>query len=77
VVRTSAAEYLLEGTLAVRPHRPDGKRPLEIVVRLHEIDSGKHLWSRSCTETVDSRDPVAIAEIVAARLAATILAAKG
>jgi hypothetical protein len=77
VVRTSAAEYLLEGTLAVRPHRPDGKRPLEIVVRLHEIDSGKHIWSHSCTATVDSRDPVSIAEMVAARLAATILAAKG
>jgi hypothetical protein len=77
VVRTSAAEYLLEGTLAVRPHRPDGKRPLEIVVRLHEIDSGRHIWSRSCTATLDSRDLVATAEMVAARLAATILAAQG
>lgn len=77
VVRTSAAEYLLEGTLAVRPHRPDGKRPLEIVVRLHEIESGKHISSHSCTATVDSRDPVSTAEMLAARLAATILAAKG
>lgn len=76
VVRGSAAEYLLEGTLAVGPHRADGRRPLEIVVRLHEIESGKHLWSRSCVETVDCEDAVAIAEQLAARLAASMLAAQ-
>jgi hypothetical protein len=77
VALTSAAEYLLEGSVDVGPFQSDGKRPLEIVVRLHEIESGKHLWSRSCKETMDPRDLVSAAEMVAARLAATILAAKG
>jgi hypothetical protein len=75
-VRASAAEYLLEGTLAVGPQQADGRRPLEIVVRMHEIDSGKHVWSRTCTETVASEDAVTIAEQLAARLAAAILAAQ-
>lgn len=75
VARTSAAEFLLEGTMSVGPYQVDGKRPLEVVVRMHEIDTGKHLWSRTCTETVDARDLITTAEMVAARLAATILVA--
>ena len=75
VARTSAAEFLLEGTMSVGPYQADGKRSLEVVVRMHEIDTGKHVWSRTCTETVDVRDLVTTAEMVAARLAATILAA--
>jgi len=75
VARSSAAEFLLDGTMSVGPYQADGKRPLEVVVRLHDIDTGKHVWSRTCTEALDAQDLVTTAEMVAARLAAAILAA--
>lgn len=74
-VRSSAAEFLLEGTMHVGAYQADGTRPLEIVLRMHDIDTGKHVWSRTCTDAADPRDLFTTAERVAARLAVTILAA--
>lgn len=77
VALTSAADYLLEGAVDAGPLQAGGKRTLEIVVRLHEIESARHIWSRSCIATVNPADLAATVETVAAHLAATILAAEG
>ena len=74
VAQASAATYLLDGTMTVRPHRADGRRPIEIVVHLHDLETNSHVWSRTCSDDLDPRDLVTAAERIAARLAAAILA---
>jgi hypothetical protein len=74
VVQTSAASHLLDGTMTTRPDAADGKRLLEIVVRLHDVETGSHVWSHTCSDVLDCRNPLTSARGLAARLAAAILA---
>jgi dihydropyrimidine dehydrogenase (NAD+) subunit PreT len=47
VVRSSVADCLLDGVMTVGSAAPDGKRTVEIVIRLYDIETGGHVWSRS------------------------------
>ena len=77
VARSSAADQLLEGTMAAGPHRFGGTRQLDTTIRLHHIGTGHHLWSHTCSDDFDLRDLVAASEMIAARLAAALLTRTG
>ena len=73
VVRSSVADCLLDGDMTVGSLGTDGKRTVEIVIRLHDIETGGHIWSRTCSDRLGLRDVVAAGEVLAARLVAGIL----
>lgn len=77
VARSSAADHLLEGTLAAGPQQAEATRYVDTTIRLHHIGTGQHLWSHTCGDDFDLRDLVAASEMIAARLAAALLARTG
>lgn len=77
MVRMSAADYLLDGILTLADDATGGRRPLEVVVRLHDVGTGNHVWSYSCSGEVDCGDLATAAERVAARVAAALLSPAG
>ena len=69
-VLKTAADFLLEGELKSGQPGGNGQRTIEITIRLHDIETGDHLWSQDCTEHCPSRDLEALPEMIAARLVA-------
>jgi hypothetical protein len=69
-VLKTAADFLLEGELKSGKPGGNGQRTIEITIRLHDIETGDHLWSQDCTEHCPSRNLEALPEMIAARLVA-------
>ena len=69
-VLKTAADFLLEGELKSGQPGGNGQRTIEITIRLHDIETGDHLWSQDCTEHCPSRNLEALPEMIAARLVA-------
>lgn len=72
-VQKTAADFVLEGELKPGPAGTNRHRAIEVVIRLHDISTGDHLWSQSCTERFTSRQRATLPETIAARLAAIIV----
>jgi len=72
-VAASAADYLLDGTIACGPFGGDGRRPIDIVSRLYDTRTGDEVWTRSLTDRLGLHADLAAASVIAARLAAVIL----
>lgn len=69
-VLKTAADFLLEGELKSGQPGSDGRRTIEVAIRLHDIATGDHLWSQDCTEQFSPRDLEALPEMIAARMMA-------
>ena len=69
-VLKTAADFLLEGELKSGQPGGNGQRTIEITIRLHDIETGDHLWSQNCTERFSPGNLEALPEMIAARLVA-------
>lgn len=76
-VQTTAADFLLEGELKAGRSGGNGQRTIEVAIRLHDIETGDHLWSENCTERFSPRNLETLPEIIAARLVAIMPASIG